>query len=102
MFARMTTWRVGAERRPELERLADELSAWLATMAGFRTATYLADDASGRYSSLTVWDTEEVAEAAAQASAGRLRHAVAALGHEPEIQAFEIYEPPRRQRWGAV
>ncbi len=102
MFARMTTWRVGAERRPELERLADELSEWLSTMTGFRTATYLADDVGGRYSSLTVWDTEEAAEAAARASAERLQQAVADLGHQPEIQTFEIYEPMRRQRWGAV
>ncbi len=71
-------------------------------MAGFRSVTYLADDASGRYSSLTVWDTKEAAEAAAQASAGRLQLIVADLGHEPEIQTFEIYEPTRRQRWGAV
>ncbi len=102
MFARMMTWRVGAEHRPVLERLADELSGWLSTMAGFRTATYLADDAGGRYSSLTVWDTEEAAEVAARASAERLRQAVAALGHEPEVQTFELYEPIRRQRWGAT
>ncbi len=102
MFARMTTWQVGTEHRPKLERLADEMSERLAAMAGFRTATYLADDAGGRYSSLTVWDTKEAAEAAAQASAEWLRQIVADLGHQPEIQTFEIYEPPRRQRWGAT
>ena len=93
MYARLTTWRVGAENRPKLQRLADEVSRQLRGMGGFRSVTFLADDAAGEYCSLTVWDSREAAEAAQQAQADRMRQAVADLGAQPEVRALEVYEP---------
>ncbi len=93
MYARLTTWRVGAENRPKLERLADEISQQLPGMGGFRSVTFLADDATGEYCSLTVWEGREAAEAAQHAQAEQMRQAVADLGAQPEVRSFEVYEP---------
>ncbi len=93
MYARLTTWRVGAENRPKMERLADGVSQQVRGMAGFRSITFLADDAAGEYSSLTVWESREAAEAAQQAQADQMRQAVADLGAQPEVRTYEVYEP---------
>ena len=93
MYARLLTWRVGAENRSQMERLADEAFQRVRGMRGFRSATYLADDAAGEYSSLTIWDSREAADAAAQASAEQLRQIAADLGQQPEVRTFEVYEP---------
>ena len=93
MHARLTTWRVGAESRQKMERLADGVSQHLRGMRGFQSITFLADDDAGEYSSLAVWESREAAEAATQALATQLRQAVADLGVQPEIRTFEVYEP---------
>ena len=93
MYARMTTWRLGAENRSTMERLADEAFRRVRGMDGFRSATYMADDAAGEYIGLTVWESKEAADAAGQASAEQLRRIAADLGQQPEVRTFEVYEP---------
>ena len=93
MHARLTTWRVGAENRPKMERLADGVSQQLRGMAGFRSITFLGDDAAGEYSSLAVWESKQAAEAAMQAFASQMRQIVADFGVQPEVRTFEVYEP---------
>ncbi len=93
MHARLTTWRVGAENRPKMERLADGVSQQLRGMGGFRSVTFLGDDDAGEYCSLTIWESREAAEAAQHPQAARMRQAVADLGAQPDVRSFEVYEP---------
>ena len=66
MHARLTTFNMGPGKRDVATSMADEALKMSKGMDGFVSATYLIlDEAAGDYGSLTVWETEDAANAAA-------------------------------------
>ena len=90
MYARFSVVSVGAGMRPRMEALAEQLAARFRTMPGFRSVTFVMDEAAGDYGSFSLWDSREDAEAASTAIAPDVARVFRGL-LTPWI--FEVYEP---------
>lgn len=90
MYARFSVISTGPRMRPKMEKLADRLAAQLKTTNGFRSITFVMDEASGDYGSFSVWDSREAAEAANAAINARVAKLFEGM-LTPWI--FEVYEP---------
>jgi heme-degrading monooxygenase HmoA len=87
MFARVSTYRGDADG---LMRGFEGVRGPLEAIDGFSHAYFMADRASGKAMSITIWESEEALQASA-AKADELRAQGAAAG-SGEIEAVETYE----------
>ena len=94
MYARVTMFRADPTARPKLEKLTDELLPVFQAQKGFKSVYFLADDALGEYEGISLWESKEDAEAAAEAVNPIVQEGLAdiALG-APSRRLFEVYEP---------
>ncbi|MFQ5913092.1 MAG: antibiotic biosynthesis monooxygenase family protein [Nitrospinota bacterium] len=94
MYARLTTFIVGPGMRSRMEKVADELAPIFKAQKGFKSITFVADDAVGEYGGFSLWETKEDAEAAAAAINPKVQEAVDGIVKgQPSIRLFEVYEP---------
>lgn len=63
MFARVVTFTLKPGHTADTRTLADQQAPIVCGLPGFRSLTFLYDDASGRYGSFSTWATREDAEA---------------------------------------
>jgi heme-degrading monooxygenase HmoA len=90
MYARFSVVSVGPEMRARMEALADQLAERFRSLPGFRSVTFVMDDATGDYGSFSLWDTREDAEAA---SAVVVPHVARIFQGMLTPWIFEVYEP---------
>ena len=94
MYASLVMFRLGPGMRSAAEKIADQSAPALKTLKGFRGVTFLGNVTVSQYSSLSLWDSKEDAEAASAAMAPKLEQAVSSIAKEPPTrQIFEVYEP---------
>jgi heme-degrading monooxygenase HmoA len=92
MYARFSVVSVGPGMRPRMEALADQLASRFQSLPGFRSVTFLMDDATGDYGSFSLWDSREAAEAASAAVSPHVARIFKGM-LTPWI--FEVYEPKK-------
>ena len=90
MYARLSVVSMGPGMRPRVEQLADQLAPRFKALHGFRGVTFLMDEASGDYGSLSLWESREDAEAASAAINPQVARIFQGM-LTPWI--FEVYEP---------
>lgn len=94
MYARYIVLTLGTANRPLAEKICDEAAEKYAQQRGFKSVTFLFDDALGEYASLSLWDSRDDAEAGADALRPWLLEVTAGqLLAPPEARFFEGYEP---------
>lgn len=94
MFVRIVQLKCDPGNVDQLEKMADGANAAMTRAAGFKSATFFVDRASGDGGAISYWDTREAAEAFAAASAQPLFEAFGdILQGEPKSAIYEAYEP---------
>ncbi|MFC1947948.1 antibiotic biosynthesis monooxygenase family protein [Chloroflexota bacterium] len=94
MYAQLVMFPLGQGMRSEAEQIADKFYALHKDIKGFRSATFLGDDANGNYGSLTTWETPEELQAAGDILRPKLQEALSGIAKgAPTVQIFEVYEP---------
>lgn len=94
MYALLLLFPLGPGMRSTAEKLGDQFSPVHKTAKGFKNETFLADDSTGEYGSLTLWESKEDIEAFRQAAAPHLQKALSGIAKGPPItRVFEVYEP---------
>ena len=94
MYARLVLFTLGPGTRSTAEKLADQFAPALRAQKGFKTVTFIGDDAVGEYGGLSLWESKEDAEAAAAALDSRLEQALTDIVKGPPTRRlFEVYEP---------
>lgn len=91
-YARLVTFNIGAGQRAFAENMADQFAAMLRPQQGFLDITFLVDETSGEYASISHWETKEDAEASFQSSAPKLQEVLAGvLKSPPASRLYEVY-----------
>lgn len=94
MYARYIVLKLGTANRALGKRIADGAASRYAAQKGYRSVTFLFDEAAGEYASLSVWNSREEAEAASAALRPWLLEVTSGqLLAPPESHFFEVYEP---------
>lgn len=94
MFARVFSFQSVPQKRPAIEAMADNMYAFVKTLDGFISATYMVSGDERHYSSVTLWQTKEDAIAAGDAIRERSATALEdLLTAPPEMTINEVYEP---------
>lgn len=74
--------------------LADEFVPAIKAQNGCNKCVFFADDSTGDYGIMVLWETKEDADAAAPVIGPRLAQAISEVANEPaNIKLFEIYQP---------
>ena len=93
MYAQLVMLTLGPGTRSTGEKLADQFAPALRTLKGFKGVTFIGDDTTGEYGSLTLWETKEDVEAAAAVLQPKMEQAVSGIVKAPPTrQFFEVYE----------
>lgn len=90
MYARFSVISMGPGTRPSMEELADRLAPRMRGLKGFRSVTFLMDEATGDYGTFSLWDSLEDAEAASTAISP---HVAKIFEGMLTPWLFEVYEP---------
>ena len=90
MYARFSVVSMGPGMRARMEELAEQLTPVFRAQRGFRSVTFVMDDAAGDYGSFSLWDSKEDAEAASAEINPRVAEIFKGM-LTPWI--FEVYEP---------
>lgn len=90
MVARVSTYLGPTDRIDDAVRSFDELTDDLGEIEGFEDAYLLVDHDSGKAMTMTLWSSEEAAEASAERASEMRSDAVAASGFS--IGTVETYE----------
>ncbi len=94
MFARLLLFRLEPGSRSTAQELATAFDGMLKARKGFRDVTFLADDDSGEYGALTVYESKEDAQAAFDALFPGLQQALSGIAKEPPRETFfEVMAP---------
>ncbi len=95
MYGRLLTFTLGPGMRDVATSAADEAFKIYPTLNGFVGVTFmLIDEDRGEYGSLSVWNTREDAESAAETLRPWLMDKLGdKLKGPPDIRTVEIYEP---------
>ncbi len=94
MYARLVQITLGPGHREFAEERADVFAPVIAALKGHKSTTFLADFDSGEFSTISVWETKEDAEAAGEELATWLLEAVGdKLKGPPSVKILEVYEP---------
>jgi heme-degrading monooxygenase HmoA len=95
VYGRLALITVGPGERSKMEAYAEAAAPLYRRLKGFKGVTFFADEREGLYGSLTLWESEEDAEAAAAAAGPALQERLAgvAVRGQPQTRTVEIYEP---------
>jgi len=94
MYAMLFTFKLGPNMRPAAEQIADQSFLGYKSMKGFKSVTYLGDYESGDYAGLSIWESKEDLEAAAEIMRPKTEEALAEIVKEPPVRKiYEVYEP---------
>ena len=94
MHARLAVLTVGPGMRSTMEKIADEMAAHYRALKGFQSVTFLGDNDTNQYGTVSLWETKEDAEAVDAALGPALREKAGdILKGPPEVRFFEVYEP---------
>ena len=105
MYARYILLQLGPESRQAAEHLSETADPVYRAQPGFKSVAFLLDDATGECASLSVFETEAQARAAADVLRPLLLRLVGdKLQAQPQAHFFEVYEPKgervAKRRWG--
>ena len=94
MYASLSMITLGQGMRSTAEKIADQSVPTLKALKGFKGVTFLGDVTVGEYSSLSLWESKEDAEAAAAVMAPKVEQAVSGIAKKPPTRRFfEVYKP---------
>ena len=94
MYANLVTFTLGAGKRAAAEKLVDQFAPALGAREGFKSATFLADEATGEYGVLVVFESREDADATFATLFPKLGQALTGIAQGPPTrQLFEVLEP---------
>ena len=94
MYASLVTFTLGAGKRAAAEKLVAQFAPAIAARAGFRSATFLADEAAGEYGVLAVFESREDADATFATLSPKLGQALTGIAQGPPTrQLFRVLEP---------
>jgi heme-degrading monooxygenase HmoA len=95
MYGRLNLMQARVEDRPKMEAAADQFAPIMRGLKGFRDVKFFLDEQTGTYGALSLWDSKEDAEAAAETTRPRFEQAMAEIGlrEPPQLMTVEIYEP---------
>lgn len=94
MYATLVMFTLGPETRPTAEKLAEQFAPVIRGLKGFKSITFLGDDAVGEYASVTIYESKEDAEAAVAVPGPRLEEALKGILKGPPVRRlFEVLEP---------
>ena len=94
MHARVVNFTLGPGTMDAATAMADEGFKIAKSLNGFVSAVYMIhDEGAGKYGSVTVWQTEADADAAAEALRPLMAKAGDKLKGTPEVSKAEVYEP---------
>ena len=94
MYLRLITFNLEPGMRPMAERLADRFAPLLRACHGLVTVVFFANNATGEYGTLTIWESKEDVETEATIVIPRLQDALAGIcAEQPIIRLYEVYKP---------
>ena len=94
MYARFVQITLGPGHREFAEGRADVFAPIVAALKEHKSTTFLADFDAGEFSTISVWETKEDAEAANEELTPWLLEAVGdKLKGSPSVKILEVYEP---------
>ena len=93
MYARLVTFSLVPGERPAAEKGADEFAKVCKALRGFNSLTLLINGKKDEYGGLSLWQTEQDAEAAMVTLDAHLQERLSGrLVGKPLIRTFEVYE----------
>ena len=94
MHARLVTLKLKPGSISTAEKLADQAVSVIRGLKGFKNVTFFGNNKTGEYGSLSLWETEEDAEAVSKATELQIRDVVGELLTErPMVRICEVYGP---------
>lgn len=94
MYANVVILNLGPGMRSFAEKLADQFALVHRGMKGFKNAIYLADETTGEYASVTLYESKQDAEASITANRPKLEQAIKDIVKvPPTVRTYEVYEP---------
>ena len=94
MYARLIMLKLGPGDRAAAESVADAAAKIYRASPGFKSVTFFADEAAGNYGALSVWESQETLDAAAEKANPLVAEKVGKLLKSPPAPAtYEVYEP---------
>ena len=94
MYARLVTLKLKPGSMSTAEKLADQAVSVIRGLKGFKDVTFFGNNDTGEYGSLSLWETEEDAEAVSKATGLQIRDVVGDLLTErPTVRICEVYGP---------
>lgn len=94
MYARFVLFTLGNGKRTIAETMAEKQRAAMQRLQGFKGATFIADDHSGEYGVLSLWESKETAQAAeVTLTPGYLQTLKSHLKRIPMRRVLEVIHP---------
>jgi heme-degrading monooxygenase HmoA len=94
MYATLLTLNLGPGMRSVAEKLADQFALVIRGMKGFKSQIHFGDETAGEYSSVTIYESKEDAEASMTANRPKLEQAIKDIvKRPPTFKIYEVYEP---------
>ena len=97
MNLRLVQFSLGPDKRSVAEAIADEIVPAIRAQPGCNGCTFFADNESGDYGIVVVWNSKEAAEVAAGVISPVLTPLLAEAKRSTESRRlFDVYEPNQR------
>jgi len=93
MHALWTTFTLGPGTSQTAQKIGEQWSHILKSFNGFKSVTFIADDSSGEYAGLSLWETKEDAEAALAETDAKVQQQIGSIATGPVTR--KIYEVRR-------
>lgn len=94
MHVRLVTLKLKPGSMSTAAKLADHAASEIRRLKGFKNVTFFGNNETGEYGSLSLWETEEDAEAVSKATGLQIRDVVGDLLTErPTVRICEVYGP---------
>jgi len=90
MYAMSTIFNLGPGMRETADRMCEAWAPVLSSLKGFKSATFFGDAEIGEYGALSLWETQEDAEAALAATKAKFQEQVASIAKKPPVR--KVYE----------
>jgi heme-degrading monooxygenase HmoA len=93
MYATFVMFTLGPGTRSTAEKLAEQFAPVIRSQKGFKSITFLGDDAVGEYASVAIYESKEDAETATAATGLRMEEALKGIVKGPPTRRlFEVFE----------
>ena len=94
MYARYLSFKSGPQHRAAIEHMADGMYAFIKTLDGFISVTYVISEDQTTYGSFSVWASKAQAEKAGEVLSEKLGEVLADMATAPpEVVMMEVYQP---------